>query len=92
MFDEATISADVLSGRSEELFLMSTSMGLLLMLHGVDIPIFQGPVEVETHGSSAWARSYKISVESTNGDIDTYFMKVGSFTTILLSSGLVKLR
>ncbi|KAG6989771.1 hypothetical protein G7Y79_00065g094820 [Physcia stellaris] len=42
-----------------------------------EIALFKGPVEVEAHGSSAWAKSYKISVQSSNGDNnDTYFMKV----------------
>ena len=44
-----------------------------------EIPLFKGSVEVEAHGSSAWARSYRISVQSTNGDTDIYFMKASMF-------------
>ncbi|KAL8792669.1 MAG: hypothetical protein Q9195_004729 [Heterodermia aff. obscurata] len=33
-------------------------------------------VEVEAHGSSAWARSFRIRVQDTNEDTADYFMKV----------------
>lgn len=45
-----------------------------------EISLFPSPIEVEAHGSSAWARSYRISVQGTNGDTDTYFMKVSVFS------------
>lgn len=76
MEPEATITADILSGKHKAYSLPTTIIRHYLMFYGADIPLFQGPIVVETHGSSAWARSYKISVQSTNGDNDTYFMKV----------------
>ena len=45
-----------------------------------EIGLFQGSVEMKTHSSSAWARSYKISVQSTNGDTGFYFLKVNIFS------------
>ncbi|RAK95380.1 uncharacterized protein BO80DRAFT_368900 [Aspergillus ibericus CBS 121593] len=40
-----------------------------------EIPLFRRPLSVVSHGSSAWAHSYKIDVEGEN-EIESYFMKV----------------
>ena len=41
--------------------------------------LFPDNVQVEVYRSSDWARSYKISVQTTDEDTDTYFMKVSPF-------------
>lgn len=42
-----------------------------------EIPLFQRPLSVTNHGSSAWALSYKIETKSETGEDEIYFMKVG---------------
>ncbi|KAF2232194.1 hypothetical protein EV356DRAFT_450641, partial [Viridothelium virens] len=43
-----------------------------------EIPLFQRPCEVVSHGSSAWARSYRIDTNCENGDEESFFMKVST--------------
>ncbi|GLA18490.1 hypothetical protein AnigIFM63309_001098 [Aspergillus niger] len=40
-----------------------------------EIPLFRRPLKVVSHGSSAWAHSYRIDVED-EGQLESYFMKV----------------
>jgi hypothetical protein len=42
-----------------------------------EIPLFQRPLSVTNHGSSAWALSYKIETKDDAGEDEIYFMKVG---------------
>jgi hypothetical protein len=45
-----------------------------------DIPIFSPPLAltVAPHGSSAWARSYRIDSTNDAGEEESYFMKVAT--------------
>ncbi|KFX96456.1 hypothetical protein V490_03340 [Pseudogymnoascus sp. VKM F-3557] len=43
-----------------------------------EIPLFQRPLSVTNHGSSAWALSYKIETKDDAGEDEIYFMKVST--------------
>lgn len=50
-----------------------------------EIGLFTNIAQVEVHGSSDWAKSYRISVQTTNEDTDTYFMKVSPFAATVVT-------
>lgn len=78
-FDPAMINADIVSGRprfpSDFTVHRPWNNRCFTM---TDIGIFSGPIQVEAHGSSAWASSFRISIQGGNGDTADYFMKVSS--------------
>ena len=70
----ATIDADILSGLYR--VPRKTVTLLTLLLWPLEIPLFQRPLSINSHGSSAWARSYRIDIKDDEGEDESYFMKV----------------
>jgi len=72
------ITADVLqSGLC--LFPNEVVVTLTFFFLHIDISIFKRPLSVISHGSSAWARSYRIDTTGEDGEEVSYFMKVNHF-------------
>ena len=74
--DETLINSEIVSGTLILLPYTITTDGFTLTL---EIPLFQRPVDVISHGSSAWARSYRIDIQNDEGEDESYFMKVRNF-------------
>ena len=69
-----TIDADILSGLYR--VPRKTITLLTLLPRPLEIPLFQRPLSINSHGSSAWARSYRIDIKNDEGEDESYFMKV----------------
>ena len=67
------VTADVIAGTLSFILLF---MDVDSSSRPLEIPLFHRPFHFEAHGSSAWARSYRIDLESDSGEDESYFMKV----------------
>lgn len=56
-----------------------------------EIPLFDCPLNLTNHGSSAWAYSYRIDVENED-QMESYFMKVNFLKKIFPFALLIHFR
>lgn len=73
------ITADIISGQCHfRKNLSAPPWQFALTGERTEIPLFQRSVDIAAHGSSAWARSYRVTRENDEGESESYFMKVGN--------------